>query len=149
MMGNPVLIKPPPGRFFVNRWWRVRYLLRHTVPDSDKVHPTGRKVINVVLLLVHDDWEASGRMWRTPPWPTFAVGGEGLWPEEPVWITADVTGFLRRWQEERDPRKVELWVSGGNPGEEVCYFTSEEPKGLQTLTEVEEPEPWWVMRAVW
>jgi hypothetical protein len=103
----------------------------------------------VVFLLVHDDWETSGRMWRTPPWPTFAVGDDGLWPEEPVWVTADVSGFLRCWHEERDPRKVELWVCGGNPGEEVCYFTSEEPGGPRTLTEVEEPEPWWVMRAVW
>lgn len=123
-------------------------MLHYAVPDTANAHRTGRKV-NVVLLLVHDDWETSGRMWRTPPWPTFAVGGEGLWPEEPVWVTADVTGFLRSWQEEKDPRKVELWVYGSVPGEEVCYFTSEEPQGLRTLTEVEEPETWCVMRAVW
>lgn len=114
---------------------------------TQAVPPLKEGIATVVFLLVHDDWEECGGRWQRPPWPTFAVGGTRLWPEEPVWVNADVTGFLRCWHRERDPRKIELWLSSGEPGAEVCYFTSEEPKGLRTM--VEEPASWWLMRAVW
>jgi hypothetical protein len=102
--------------------------------------------VMMVLLRVHDDWEETGGVWQSYPWPTFAVGGGRPWPEEPVWVTEDVSGFLHRWHEDRDPRKLELWVYSGDPDEGVCYFTSQEPR---TATLVREPADWCVMRAVY
>ncbi len=100
----------------------------------------------MVLLRVHDDWEES----ENHPWATFEVGDRSPWPGEPVWISEDVSGFLRRWYEMNDPRWIELWIYSGDNSEGVCYFTSEATtRRSMVRTQMKEPEPWWVVRAVW
>ena len=104
----------------------------------------------MVFLRVFDDWGERDGAWRTFPWATFEVAGKKPWPEEPVWVNLNVPAFIRRWYETADPRKIELWVSGADPTQRACYFTSDTrflPR--RTWVRTTGHDSWWVMRAIW